>query len=157
MTELKKLRIEKDLTQAQVAQLLGVSLRSYKTYENDDTKKDTIKYKYLIEQLTKINPIDEEHGIVDIDYIKEKCAVVFQKYSVNYCYLFGSYAKGLANEKSDIDLLIASDVRGLKYYDMVEELRTKLKKQVDALDVDQLNNNLDLVQEILKTGVKIYG
>ena len=157
MTELKKLRIEKDLTQAQVAQLLGVSLRSYKTYENDDTKKDTIKYKYLIEQLTKINPIDEEHGIVDIDYIKEKCAVVFQKYSVNYCYLFGSYAKGLANEKSDIDLLIASDVRGLKYYDMVEELRTKLKKQVDALDVNQLNNNLDLVQEILKTGVKIYG
>lgn len=157
MTELKKLRIEKDLTQAQVAQLLGVSLRSYKTYENDDTKKDTIKYKYLIEQLTKINPIDEEHGIVDIDYIKEKCAVVFQKYSVNYCYLFGSYAKGLANEKSDIDLLIASDVRGLKYYDMVEDLRTKLKKQVDALDVNQLNNNLDLVQEILKTGVKIYG
>ena len=157
MSELKKLRIEKRLTQAQVAGLLGVSLRSYKSYENDEAKTNTIKYKYFIEQLEKINPVDEEHGIVDMDYIKEKCSAVFQNYPVEYCYLFGSYAKGHANEKSDIDLLIASDVKGLKFYGLVEELRTKLKKQVDALDVNQLNNNMDLVREILKTGVKIYG
>lgn len=40
---------------------------------------------------------------------------------------------------------------------MVEELRNKLHKKVDALDVNQLNNNLDLIQEVLKDGVKIYG
>ncbi len=157
MSELKKLRIEKKLTQQQVAQLVGISLRSYKSYENDEGKQDTIKYKYLIEQLLKINPVDEEHGIVDIDYIKEKCASVFQSYEVEYCYLFGSYAKGQANEKSDIDLLISSNVKGLSYFGMVEELRTKLRKKVDALDINQLKNNMDLVQEVLKTGVKIYG
>ena len=157
MSELKKLRIEKKLTQQQVAQLVGVSLRSYKSYENDEKKQGTIKYKFMIEQLLKVNPIDEEHGIVDIDYIKEKCSAVFNNYKVEYCYLFGSYAKGTANEKSDVDLLISSDVKGLKYFGMVEELRTNLKKKVDALDINQLNNNMDLVQEVLKTGVKIYG
>ena len=157
MSELKKLRIEKKLTQQQVAQLVGISLRSYKSYENDEKKQGTIKYKFMLEQLQKVNPIDEEHGIVDIDYIKEKCSAVFNNYKVEYCYLFGSYAKGTANEKSDVDLLISSDVRGLKYFGMVEELRTNLKKKVDALDINQLNNNMDLVQEVLKIGVKIYG
>ncbi|MBR1530817.1 MAG: helix-turn-helix domain-containing protein [Eubacterium sp.] len=157
MSELKKLRIEKNLTQEQVAQLTGISVRSYKSYENDEAKQGTIKYEYLIEQLLKVNPIDEEHGIVTIDYIKEKCAEVFQNYEVEFCYLFGSYAKEQANEKSDIDLLISSNVKGLKYFGMVEELRTTLNKKVDALDINQLNNNMELVQEILKTGVKIYG
>ena len=157
MSELKKLRIEKKLTQQQVAQLVGVSLRSYKSYENDEKKQGTIKYKFMIEQLLKVNPIDEEHGIVDIDYIKEKCSAVFNNYRVDYYDRFGSYAKGTANEKSDVDLLISSDVKGLKYFGMVEELRTNLKKKVDALDINQLNNNMDLVQEVLKTGVKIYG
>jgi len=157
MSELKKLRIEKNLTQEQVAQLTGISVRSYKSYENDEAKQGSIKYKYLIEQLLKVNPIDEEHGIVTIDYIKEKCTEVFQNYEVEFCYLFGSYAKEQANEKSDIDLLISSNVKGLKYFGMVEELRTSLNKKVDALDINQLNNNMELVQEILKTGVKIYG
>lgn len=157
MSELKKLRIEKKLTQEQVAQLAGISVRSYKSYENDEKKQGTIKYKYLIEQLLKVNPIDEEHGIVTIDYIKEKCTEIFRNYEVEFCYLFGSYAKDQANEKSDIDLLISSNVKGLKYFGMVEELRTTLNKKVDALDINQLNNNMELVHEILKTGVKIYG
>ena len=73
MGELKSLRIERKLTQNQAADILGVSLRSYKSYENDEKKADSIKYKYMIEKISKINPLDEENGIVDIDYIKRKC------------------------------------------------------------------------------------
>ena len=72
MGELKSLRIERKLTQNQAADILGVSLRSYKSYENDEKKADSIKYKYIIEKISEINPIDEENGIVDIDYIKRK-------------------------------------------------------------------------------------
>ena len=43
-----------------------------------------MKYKYILEKLSKINPIDEEHGIIDIEYITEKCGNVFQKYDVNF-------------------------------------------------------------------------
>jgi len=40
---------------------------------------------------------------------------------------------------------------------MVEELRTVLCKKVDVLDTKQLMNNLELTEEILKDGIKIYG
>ena len=66
MGELKSLRIERKLTQNQAADILGVSLRSYKSYENDEKKADSIKYKYMLEKISEINPIDEENGIVDI-------------------------------------------------------------------------------------------
>ena len=68
MGRLKDLRLEKRLTQQQVADLVGISLRSYKSYENDETKIATIKYNYIMQKLEEINPIDEEHGIIDIEY-----------------------------------------------------------------------------------------
>ena len=40
---------------------------------------------------------------------------------------------------------------------MIEDLRTALKKKIDALDIEQLVNNQDLTNEILKDGIKIYG
>ena len=48
MSELKNLRIEKKMTQQEVADMVGISLRSYKSYENDEKKRGTIKYKYII-------------------------------------------------------------------------------------------------------------
>lgn len=157
MTELKKLRKEKKMTQQQAADLIGISLRSYKSYENELTKKGSIKYNYIMEKLAAINPIDEEHGVVDVNYIQQKCSEVFQKYDINYCYLFGSYAKSKAKPTSDVDLLISANVRGLRFYGMVEEIRTALHKKVDVLDINQLKDNLELTQEILKDGIKIYG
>jgi hypothetical protein len=157
MKQLKELRIDKKLTQQQVADLVGISLRSYKSYENDEEKIGTIKYNYILEKLEAVNPVDEEHGIIKIDDIKQKCAKVFENYDVNFCYLFGSYAKGVAKPTSDVDLLISADVKGIRYFGLVEEIRTSLHKKVDALDINQLNDNIDLVQEILKDGIKIYG
>lgn len=157
MSELKTLRIEKKMTQQQVADLVGISLRSYKSYENEPEKADTIKYNYIIDMLKKTNVIDEEHGILETEDIIKKCTNVFEKYDVNYCYLFGSYAKGKATPVSDVDLLISSNLKGLKFYGLVEEIRTTLNKKVDVLDVNQLKDNIELMNEILKDGVKIYG
>ena len=157
MKAIKELRTEKKLTQQQASEILGISLRSYKSYENDADKIGTIKYNYIIDRLSKINPIDEEHGILELGFIEEKCKEVFSEYSVNYCILFGSYAKGKAVGTSDVDLLISSDVKGLKFYGMVEKLRKALHKKVDALSLGQLEGNLELTDEILKDGIRIYG
>ena len=157
MSDLKELRIEKKLTQREVAETLGISLRTYKSYENDENKVGTIKYNYIIDKLNALNLIDEEHGILDLNFIKEKCDIVLSEYPVHYCVLFGSYAKGKAVETSDVDLLISSDVKGLKFYGMVEKLRVALRKKVDALSLEQLKDNLELTDEILKTGIRIYG
>lgn len=157
MSKLKSLRTEKGMTQQQAAALVGISLRSYKSYENDEEKVGSLKYKYILEKLSEINPVDEEHGIVDIMYIRQKCSEVFQKYSIEFCYLFGSYAKGKAKPESDVDLLISTNITGLKFYGLVEEIRTALHKKVDVLEINQLKDNMELTYEILKDGVKIYG
>lgn len=157
MSELKELRIEKKLTQQEVADLIGISLRSYKSYENYEEKQGTIKYQYIKEQLEKINFVDEEHGLLTIEGISRKCSEVFSRYDVKFCYLFGSYAKGKETPVSDVDLLISANIKGLKFYGLVEELRLALHKKVDVLDMNQLKDNLELTEEIFKDGIKIYG
>jgi hypothetical protein len=157
MEKLKELRNEKKLTQQQAADIVRISLRSYKTYENDETKIGTLKYNYIMQKLAEINPVDEEHGVLTVEDIKQKCSFIFEKYDTAFCYLFGSYAKGKAKPVSDVDLLISVNARGLKFYGLVEEIRTALHKNVDILDISQLKGNLELTQEILKDGIKIYG
>ena len=157
MKDLKSIRLEKELTQQQAAGIVGVSLRSYKSYENDLDKRGNLKYNYIYEKLSQINPIDEEHGIVDLEYISRKCSEIFDKYKINFCYLFGSYAKGKAKDDSDVDLLISTEIKGLKFFGLVEELRNSLQKKVDVIEVAGLKNNVELLEEILKDGIKIYG
>ena len=147
MSTLKELRIAKGLTQEEASVLLGVSLRSYKTYENDEGKIGTLKYNYMLEQLEKHVPLDE---------IKSACKGVLDEYPVKYCILFGSYSKGAATEKSDVDLLISTEVTGLRFFGIAERLRNALKKKVDLLDLKQLSENRDLIDEILKDGIKVY-
>ena len=157
MKDLKSIRLEKELTQQQAAGIVGVSLRSYKSYENDLDKRGNLKYNYIYEKLSRINPIDEEHGIVDLEYISRKCSEIFDKYKINFCYLFGSYAKGKAKDDSDVDLLISTEIKGLKFFGLVEELRNSLQKKVDVIEVAGLKDNVELLEEILKDGIKIYG
>lgn len=154
--KLKKLRQEKGLTQEQVAQLLGVTRRTYLKYENDQSSLSEIKYKFIYQTLEQYGVIDEERGILTIEQIKNACFDIFKDYDVEYCYLFGSYAKGDANPKSDIDLLISVNASGLQFFEIVERLREKLKKKIDLLDAKELEKNILLVEEILKDGVKIY-
>ena len=157
MNELKTIRINKRMTQQEAAARLGVSLRSYVSYENDETKVNSSKYRFLLHEIENIKTIDEEHGLLTKAEIKEICSDVFSQYEVEYCYLFGSYAKGTAVETSDVDLLISGGVTGLKFFGLVEQLREALHKKVDLLDISQLTNNAELLNEILKDGERIYG
>lgn len=154
---LRDIRLENKLTQEEAANLLGVTRRTYVNYESGKIKESSLKYKYVVDTLRKASLIDEDHGILTIDQIKEVCNEIFKNYQIDYCYLFGSYAKGKATEKSDVDLLIAMPVDGMKFFEIIETLRERLKKKVDLLDLTQLDNNPTLVNEILKDGVKIYG
>ena len=153
---LREERIYKDLTQKKAAEMLGVSLRSYVSYENDPALEDTIKYKYFVHELAKYNVIDETHGILSQKQIIEACNKVLKDYDINYCYLFGSYAKGKATARSDVDLLVSTETTGLRFYEMAEWLREGLHKKVDLLDAKQLVNNEKLIHEVLKEGFRIY-
>lgn len=154
---IKELRESLDLTQKDVSKLLKIPLRTYVNYENDSSKAGSIKYLYIKEKLEQYGLIDEEHGILSLDSIKTTTQSVLSRYNVDYCYLFGSYAKHIATESSDVDLLISTSITGMAFFGLVEELRETLKKKVEVIPVSSLEGNPSLINEILKDGVKIYG
>lgn len=154
---LKELRKQKKMTQAECATYLGIPVRTYQNYETDISKADSMKYAFMMQKLERYGFVDESHGVLSVQQITDICKEIFADFDVEYCYLFGSYAKGKANEVSDVDLLISTPISGMRFYDLVEAVREGLKKKVDVLKREQLNDNPDLMNEILKDGIKIYG
>lgn len=154
---LRELRKNKGITQQQAADFVGVPLRTYCNYEKDVNKQTSIKYNYMVEKLYSYGYVDEENGVLKVEDIKKICMNIFSQHPVEYCYLFGSYAKGNAKPMSDVDLLIYTTLTGLQFFGLVEQLREQLKKKVDVLDQKQLADNFELTNEILKDGIKIYG
>ena len=158
--KLKELRNEYNLSQLEAANILGVPERTYRRYETDDNYGSLIKRNMFINMLNEHCEITEEKGLLSVQLIKEKVSALFDNEydgQIEFCYLFGSYAKGLANEKSDVDLYVSSSLTGLRFVGLIERLRQTLHKKVDLIRSSELNNNIDLVNEILKDGIKIYG
>lgn len=155
--KLKELRKSKNLTQVQASEYVGIPLRTYKNYENDSRKIGSIKYNFIVNKLSEIGFIDETHGTQTIENIIEGCESVFSNYEIEYCYLYGSYAKGTAKVESDIDLLVSSNLKGLAFLGLVEDLRETLRKKVEVIDIKELGSNNELVNEILRDGIKVYG
>ena len=54
---------------------------------------------------------------------RQMLAPVFDQYGVSKAVLFGSVAKGTATPKSDLDLLVQSDLKGLKFVGLIEAVR----------------------------------
>lgn len=152
LTELRK---QNNITQKDAALLVGIPYRTYIRYEENPAYENTYKYRMIFSSLEESLRIDEEHGLLSVEKIKEITVPIFEKHNINYCYLFGSYAKGSATEKSDVDLLIETDLTGLKFYGLVEELRVALHKKVDLLRLKDLKSDNPIVLEILKEGIKI--
>ena len=71
--------------------------------------------------------------------------------------LFGSYAKGTANERSDIDIYVDSGLRGLKFFGLLEDVTNALNMRVDLIDASQVEAESKVLSEINTTGILIYG
>lgn len=82
---------------------------------------------------------------------------IFTNYNVRKAVLFGSYAKGLAKINSDVDILVDSGLKGLAFYELLEDVVNSLGKDVEMIDVSQVIPNSDIDNEIKRTGVMIYG
>ena len=72
--------------------------------------------------------------IYSIEEIKRIVAPIAIKYDVDRVFLFGSYARGEANIKSDLDFVIDKGrLRGLKLAGMLGDLQESFDKSVDLL------------------------
>ena len=92
-----------------------------------------------------------------IESIRESLIPVFGRYNVRKAILFGSYAKGTANDRSDIDIYVDSGLKGLKFFGLLEDVSCALDRRVDLIDSSQVESESRVLSEINSTGVVIYG
>ncbi len=92
------------------------------------------KNKYITELIeNNINP-----SVLTIKQIKTAIIPVLAKHNIHEIYLFGSYARGEANNKSDVDIYCESgDIK--TFIDqgfLQDELESALGKEVDVIFTD---------------------
>lgn len=155
---LKELRISYGLTQVEASNSIGVPLRTYKRYESNPDESN-LKYQKMVELLSNKYEINETKGVYTLNDLKPIILNIIEQYKddISFCYLFGSYAKGYAKDESDVDICINTTLTGLKFVGFVESLHQALKKKVDVIRFNDLKDNLELINEIMKDGIKIYG
>lgn len=149
---LKELRHRCGLTQPEAAALLGVPMRTYCRYEGEPRCVGTFKYEALSKTLDEYR----KDRVLSVDDIRESIREACSAYPVDACYLFGSYAKEKATAESDVDLMIVSSIQGIEYYGLLGDLQERLGKKVDLLRLEVATQNMRLMTEILKDGVRIY-
>ncbi len=83
--------------------------------------------------------------IVTNEHIKNTIITYFKDKPVNRVWIFGSYARGEAEDSSDVDVLVdiakESNV-GLDYFGWHTELGEKLNKSVDVLSYGWVNKHI---------------
>lgn len=96
-------------------------------------------------------------AILTIDEIKAMLAPIAEKYCVEAILLFGSYAKGSADGKSDVDLIVfgGSEFHPTDIFAMAEEIRAALRKQADVYEIREIDPGTPFYDTIFQEGVYV--
>ncbi|HMS25289.1 MAG TPA: nucleotidyltransferase domain-containing protein [Acidimicrobiia bacterium] len=90
-------------------------------------------------------------------YDKEQLRTVCEKYSVIELRIFGSYARGTADQESDVDILYRfKDIRtlGWSFFDFCDELETIFNRKVDVVPLDFVPD--EYVDIMITPSVELY-
>jgi predicted nucleotidyltransferase len=160
-TKIKQIRNNTQMTQEEFSSFLGIPLKTLRNWEQgirkpNDWTEDLIIDRALRYKLEKNMNVDEETGILSFMKIKRAVTSIAPKFDIDKIYLFGSYAKGVAMNTSDLDLYMESSLYGLAYFEFVETLREVLGKKIDLLSNRTVEENSKVYQEIKSSGVLIY-
>lgn len=89
--------------------------------------------------------------------IFEAVRMLLKKYHAEYALLFGSYARGNANEDSDIDLIVIGGphFKATSIFAFGEDLRQMTHKNVDAFEIREVNEGTSFYETVMREGVRI--
>jgi uncharacterized protein len=93
--------------------------------------------------------------IKELETIKQKIVPVLKKHKVSKAGIFGSFARGEQNKKSDIDILIEID----KNVGLVEFIKLKLllqgilRKKIDLVEYDTIRS--EIKEKIIRDEISI--
>ena len=71
--------------------------------------------------------------------------------------LFGSYARGEANENSDLDFLVfgGDKFKLTNIFALAEDLRMAFQRQVDVFEITEINTNSDFYATIMNEWLNV--
>lgn len=95
-------------------------------------------------------------GVYTLSQLKDLLIPVFGQYDIRKAVLFGSYSKGTAVPNSDVDLLVDSGLRGLRFVGLLGDVQEAVGKDVDLFDVTHIVPGSVIDREIQSTGVVLY-
>jgi predicted nucleotidyltransferase len=104
--------------------------------------------------------------IYSIEELKKIIAPIARKYEIPAVYIFGSYARGEADENSDVYVIFkrgGSKIRGIVMGALYEELHESIGKEIDLLTEESLYQhnteikNPQFYENMIRERVKIYG
>lgn len=96
--------------------------------------------------------------IFTLEEIKNLVAPIAEKYHADKVYLFGSYARGEADEESDLDFLVygGKDFKLTHILAFSEDLRELSQKNVDAFEICEVNQDSDFYKTVMKEKVLVW-
>lgn len=87
---------------------------------------------------------------------KEKIVEICERNDIEFCAVFGSFARGEADEDSDIDLLVRfSKPKGFDWVDAALEIEDALGRKVDLVTENSLSPYIR--ENVLKNLEVLYG
>ena len=89
--------------------------------------------------------------IYTMEKIKDLVKPIANKYNVQSIYLFGSYARGEADENSDLDFLVfgGESFKLTNIFALAEDLRDAFQRQVDVFEISEINIDSDFYLNIM--------
>ncbi|KUO71690.1 MAG: nucleotidyltransferase [Desulfosporosinus sp. BRH_c37] len=96
--------------------------------------------------------------LMNADEIKRKLLPVFDAAPVYRAILFGSYARDMATDESDVDIVIDSrgELLNINFYGVLEDITQTLGKQVDLIEFSEIKPGSPIFEEIESQGVLLY-
>ena len=157
---IKEARAEYGLTQKELSEITDIPLRTIENWESGKRTPspwvEKMVYSYLKQYPKNQNGIvTETKGIYEVNQIKDALLPLTIKYDINKIILYGSYAKGKQEPLSDIDLVVDGNIKGIKFFGLLEDVNNALVKSVDLIHLSQIDSKSDIYKNIMN-GIVLY-
>ncbi len=95
--------------------------------------------------------------IFTLDKIASIVKPLAKAYAIDAVYLFGSYARGEADENSDLDFLVmgGKNFKRTRIFAFGEDLRELLQKDVDVFEISEINVGTPFYNAVMRDKVLV--
>lgn len=132
-----------------------MSMDTYEKFSSSSRYRPVLQQNLMVAEPPAVYSYGSE-SLYSVKDISDILRPVFKEFEVRKAVLFGSFAKGNACSSSDIDIMVDSGLKGLKFFGLLNSVAEALHFPVDLIDIQDIRPESEIEKEINATGVTIY-